>query len=174
MGMKKIIIVNGIIAGVIATSWTLGYMTISHHDMESNMGLIYGYASMIVGFSLIFVGVRNYRNKYNGGVISFGKAFLMGLFITLIASTIYVVAWEIMYFTVMHDFGRTYADHLLANMQKTGASAADIAKQRVELDNWVKQYDNVFFNSALAYMEILPVGLLVSLIAAAILKRKKI
>jgi len=172
--MKKIVLINGLIAGVIATSWTLGYMTLSHHNLNSNMGMIYGYASMILGFSLIFVGVKSYRDKQNGGVISFGKAFRMGLYITLIASTMYVVAWEIMYFTVMHDFGRTYAANLLDKMQKSGASVADIAKRRVELDEWVRQYDNVFFNSALAYMEILPVGLLVSVIAALVLKRKKI
>jgi len=173
--MKKIVLINGLIAGAIATSWALGYMTLSHHDLNSNMGMIYGYASMILGFSLIFVGVKSYRDKQNGGVISFGKAFRMGLYITLIASTMYVVAWEIMFFnTELHEFGKTYSAHLLANMQKAGASAADIARRRAELQGWVEQYNNLFFNSAQTYMEILPVGLLVSLIAALVLKRKKI
>jgi hypothetical protein len=66
--------------------------------------MLIGYASMLIAFSLVFVGIRNYRDKFNEGVISFGKAFKIGIMIVLIASTMYVVAWLIDYFFFIPDF----------------------------------------------------------------------
>ena len=129
---------------------------------------------MILAFSLIYVGVRNFRNKNNNGVISFGKAFRIGLYITLIASTIYVGTWQVIYYGYARDFGKVYEESSLAKLKVSGVTEEVYAKKKAEMDSWVKMYDMPAYNVGMTYMEILPVGLLVSLITALILKKKRI
>ena len=91
--MKKNIIVYGIISGLIVSLLMAIILTVANNRGNFDSSMVMGYASMLIAFSLILVGIKNYRDKYNGGVISFGKAFKIGFFISLIASTIYVIAW---------------------------------------------------------------------------------
>ncbi len=107
--MKKIILVCGLIAGLIVTSVMLVSMTMCGQDIDYENGMIYGLGSMILAFSLIFVGIKNYRDKYNNGIVSFGKAFKIGLYISLIASTMYVITWAIDYHFFIPDFMDKYA-----------------------------------------------------------------
>jgi hypothetical protein len=135
--------------------------------------MLYGYTLMLLAFSLIFVGTKITRDKYNGGVISFGKAFRVGLYITLIASTVYVAVWLIDYYVFIPDFADKYGARLLATMKASGASQAEIAKQTAANASFSQMYKNPVFIVLLTYIEILPVGLLVSLISAWVLKRRK-
>src|SRR6476661_3699271 len=99
--MKKIVINYGLIAGIIVSVlmlFSVNFMSHREGGIDYNTSLLIGYASMLIAFSLVFVGIRNYRDKYNGGVISFSKAFKIGIMIVLIASTIYVIAWLIDYY----------------------------------------------------------------------------
>ena len=172
--MKKTVIVLGLIAGLISTSLFIGLMLLGkagHDDFKH--GAIYGYSLMILAFSLIFVGTKITRDKHNGGTISFGRAFLVGLYITLIASTIYVIVWEIDYHFFIPDFAEKYSAHILENLKSSGASQAEIAKKTADMANFSEMYKNPFFNVLLTYSEIVPVGLIVSLISALVLKRKK-
>lgn len=173
--MKKIIIINGLIAGIIVSFLMLFSVTYASHckgnvDYESSMMI--GYATMLIGFSLVFVGIRNYRDKYNAGVISFGTAFKIGIMITLIASTIYVVCWLIDYFYFIPDFMDKYSAHMLDKLKASGASQVEIDKQAQQMASMGKLYKNPLFNAMMTYLEILPVGLVVTLISSLILKRK--
>src|SRR5690606_33371783 len=107
-----------------------------------------------------------------GGVISFGKAFKIGALIMLIASSFYVITWLIDYYVFMPDFAETYAAHTLESLKSSGASQAEIDAQSKEMASFVKMYKNPLFVILMTYMEILPVGLLITLISALILKRK--
>jgi hypothetical protein len=171
--MKKTIIVCGTIGGLIVTSWMLVAMAGFLKDPEFWGSMLLGYTTMLVAFSLIFVGVKNSRDKYNNGVISFGKAFKIGLLIALVASTMYVVVWMIDYYFFIPDFYEKYAAHLLVKLKASGASPAEIQKQIADTRSYGKMYKNPFFNALITYCEILPVGLIVSLMAALILKRKQ-
>jgi len=167
--MKKIILVNGLIGGIIvsavmATAVASGY--------SGAGGMIIGYASMLIAFSLIFVGIKNYRDKYNDGFISFGKAFKIGVLITLIASTLYVATWLIEYFFFIPDFGDKYASEMVDQLKASGASQADLDKKTKEMADFASMYKNPFFNALITYTEILPVGLIVTIISALILKKK--
>lgn len=170
--MKKKIITNGLIAGAIVASWTIAAM-VGILDKHFEGGMLLGYSTMIVAFSLIFVSVKNYRDKQNDGVVSFGTAFKIGLLITLIASTIYVGAWLIDYYYFIPDFFDKYAAHEISRMKAAGASAAELQQQAVSMKNYAQMYKNPFFNAMFTYMEILPVGLLMSLLCALVLKRKQ-
>jgi len=141
-------------------------------DANFEHSMLIGYASMVLAFSFIFVGIKNYRDKYNNGLITFGKAFKTGLYISLIASTMYVITWLVDYYVFIPDFMDKYVAHMLKEAKDSGASAAELAKQAKELAYNQQLYKNPIMVVLFTYMEILPVGILVSLIAALILKRK--
>lgn len=170
--MKKIVIVNGLIAGLIVGTIMFITIGIYHKTGDFENGMLVGYASMLLAFSMIFVAVKNYRDKYNGGIISFGKAFKIGILITLIASSIYVGVWLFEYFVFYPDFGEKYAAQLLEKLKASGASDTEIARQAKEMAGFNEMYKNPFFNAMITYTEILPVGLLVTIVCSFILKRK--
>ena len=173
--MKKNILVYGLISGVIASVLMLSSVNYYSHcegNVDYGTSMLIGYASMIVAFSLVFVGIRNYRDKFNGGVISFGKAFKIGIMIVLIASTVYVIAWLIDYYFFIPDFMDKYATHMMDELKASGASQAEIDKQSKEMADMVQMVKIPYFNAMMAYAEILPVGLIVTLICSLILKRK--
>jgi len=170
--MKKVVIVYGSIAGLIVSTLMVIAMGIYHKSGNIENGMLVGYASMIIAFSLIFVGIKSYRDKHNAGAISFGKAFKVGLLITLVASTFYVVAWMIDYYYFIPDFMEKYSAATIDKLKAAGASAEKIAKETKEMAWFSENYKNPFFIMLFTYIEILPVGLLVTLIAALVLKRK--
>ena len=172
--MKKNVLVFGLISGlVVSTIMAISMITmykskIADHGAGS---MIIGYLSMLVAFSLIYVAVKNQRDKQNGGVISFGKAFKMGLLIALIGSTMYVIMWAIVYNFYMPDFMERYCAQVIENERAT-STPAEIQKLTEQMNTQKEMYKNPLFFVLFTYIEILPVGLLVSLITALILKRK--
>jgi len=171
--MKKIIWTYGLAAGFIST---IGYMVMlldggTNFDEGMENGMIYGFASMIAAFSLIFVATIKYRKK-NGGVLSFGKAFLIGLYISLIASTVYVGVWLFNYYNFYPDFADKYAAYQIEQMEKEGEPRAEIEAEREKMAEFAEHYKNPLFAGIVTYTEILPLSLVISLISAAILQRK--
>jgi hypothetical protein len=175
--MKKNIIIYGLIAGGVVSALmlvTVNYISHCEGSVDYDTSMLIGYASMLIAFSLVFVGIRNYRDKYNGGVISFGKAFKIGILIVLIASTLYVIAWLVDYFFFIPDFMEKYSAQTLDELKASGASQLEIDKEAKELASFARMYKNPFFNAMLTYVEILPVGLIVTLISSLLLKRKTV
>jgi len=169
--MKKLVFVYGIIAGLIVTgmmAFSTGYYC-AKGDFEG--GMIYGYSAMIIAFSMIFVGIKSFRDKHNGGTISFKKAFKIGLFISLIASTIYVIGWLINYYCFIPDFMDKYAAAMIAKAKASDISASELAKKTADMAQMKEWYKNPLFVILMTYVEILPVALIVTLISALILKR---
>lgn len=155
--MKKNIVIYGLIAGAIVSILmlsTVNYLSHCEGNVNYDTSMLIGYASMLIAFSLVFVGIRNYRDKFNEGIISFGKAFKIGTMIVLIASTIYVIAWLIDYFFFIPDFMDKYATHMLDELKASGASQLEIDKQAEEIARFGKMYKNPLFNAMMTYMEI--------------------
>ena len=172
--MKKNVLVFGLVSGlIVSTLMAISMITMYNNPSIGHGGgsMVVGYLSMLVAFSLIFVAVKNYRDKQNGGVISFGKAFKIGLLIALIGSTMYVIMWAILYNFYMPDFMERYCAQMIENSKAT-ATPAEIQHLTEQLNTQQEMYKNPLFFILFTYFEILPVGLLVSLIAALILKRK--
>ncbi|MDN3586306.1 DUF4199 domain-containing protein [Pedobacter aquatilis] len=167
--MKKIVLVFGLISGVIVSSLMLVNMI--NHDKNFESSMIIGYASMLLAFSFIFVGVKSFRDKHNEGIITFGKAFRIGLFITLIASTMYVVVWMFYYYLFIPDFMDKYTAQMLLEAKKNGATAAELAVKSSEMAGYKEMYKNPLYVVLLTYSEILPIGLIISLISALFLKK---
>jgi len=167
--MRKIIWTLGIIAGIISISMPFFFFYGDGVDMEH--GELAGYVTMIVALSVIFVGIKTYRDKHLSGFISFGKAFRIGLYISLVASTVYVASWMVMSQTIAKDFMSEYVEQSVLELQKSGKPQTQIDTEIKDLEEFRELYKNPIVKAGVTYMEILPVGLLISLIAAALLKR---
>jgi amino acid transporter len=171
--MKKIIWTYGLIAGVIVTAFMAYgiYRSTQNPDFEGSMLL--GYTGMLVAFTFVFIGVKNYRDKENNGSITFGKALKIGALISLIASTIYVGVWLIEYYCFYPDFMDKYTEATIKKMDTTVMTAAEIKSKTEEINMYKEMYKNPLWVIALTYVEILiPIGLLAPIISALILKRK--
>jgi Protein of unknown function (DUF4199) len=171
--MKKIILTFGLISGVISSLMMI--LTVSTESkIGSNKALYLGYTGIVLSFLLVYFGVRSYRDNVGGGQITFSKAFVIGLSITLISCVFYVVVWEIMYFKFMPDFMDNYSAHVLAKLQASGASAAVVAQKTEEMKQYAAMYNNPFFNAAMTFIEPFPVGLVITLISAALLRKRAV
>lgn len=170
--MKKNVLVFGLISGFIVSIFMVFGMNNLMASSDFDNSMILGYTSMIIAFAFVFVGIKNYRDKYNMGAITFGQAFRTGFWITLISSTIYVITWAIDYNYFIPDFMDKYAAHMIEQSKAAGATAAEIEKQTAEMAGYKEMYKNPLLFALFTYMEILPVGLIITLISAMILKRK--
>jgi hypothetical protein len=165
--MKRIILIYGLIIGTVFCA-NIGFMVYwMYYNSEIKCNDVLGYAVMVLVFSLIFFGIRNYRNRYMGGYITFGKAFKTGSLIALLASTMYVVCWLFCYYLFIPDFIDVYADYVLKN-----CTADNLAGKTQEMANLKEMYKNPFFVILITYAEVLPIGIIVALISALILKKK--
>lgn len=168
--MKRIVLTYGLIAGVIVSAMMWFTLGDGDHDWEN--GEMIGYTTMVIALSSIFFGVKAYRDKHLGGSISFGKAFLTGLYITLIASTLYVATWMVISANMEQDFMESYIAHTEAKLKESGTPEAEIAAEVEQMRAMGELYKNPVVKVGFTYMEILPVGLLISLVCAAMLKRR--
>ncbi|RFZ84995.1 DUF4199 domain-containing protein [Mucilaginibacter terrenus] len=171
--MKRNVIVFGLISGLLISAFTVCTMAMCYNSGTLESSMVIGFSAMILALSLIFVAVKNYRDKYNGGVVSFGKAFQIGLLISLIASTMYTLSWAIEYHVFIPDWFDKYTAHALRDLRNSGKSATEIAAKTRELNEMKVAYQNPLIFAAYTYLEIFPVGVIVSLIAALILKRRQ-
>lgn len=171
--MRKIVLRFGLLSGLMLLSMSAIMLPLCLNGtlpMDSQQTL--GYTTMVLAFLFVFFGVRSYRETVGGGAITFGKAFQVGILISLVTCAMYVIAWEITYFNFMPDFLDKFTAHALAQMKASGESPAEIQKKTEQMAFMAKYYKNPLFNSAITFIEIFPVGLIVTLVTAAILRRK--
>lgn len=172
--MKPLVIRYGLVAGVIVSAFMFASLWFVDSNTDMSGGELIGFAGMFIAFSSIFFGVRKYRDKHLDGEIHFGKAFLIGLYIALIASTLYVISWMILSETVFTEFGDQYFDQQIELVKQKQLSEIEMQEEIQDMKEFKEAYKNPIFKFFITYAEILPIGLLVALITALILKRKKV
>jgi hypothetical protein len=167
-----VVLTFGLISGVLSSAMMLGTVPFQH-QIGYNRALIIGYTTIVASFLLVYFGIRSYRNNVSGGRITFGRAFGVGILITLITCVFYVATWEVMYFFFMPDFMTKYTAHEVEKVKASGASEA-VIKAKVEgLEKAAQAYNNPLVNAAETFLEPFPVGLLITLISAGVLRRKE-
>ena len=170
--MKKNVIIYGLISGLILTAFLIYTITACYKNENFQGSLIVGYAAMLAALITIFIAIKKIRDQEYDGIISFGKAFTIGLYITLVASTIYVVVWLIGYYLFVPDFMDKYTAHELNGLKRDHATEAEIQRKTAEMAGYKEMYKNPAYIVLFTYLEVLPIGLLVSLVSAWILKKK--
>ncbi|MBX2942583.1 MAG: DUF4199 domain-containing protein [Cyclobacteriaceae bacterium] len=172
--MRKTVLIFGLIAGLIVTSLMLVSMLLMDNGtIGFENGELFGYATMIIALSMIYFGVRSFRDNHNHGVLSFGKGFQVGILIAAIAAVIYASGWEVYVSTSSGDFMEQYTTQYLAQMEKDGASITEREQMKVEMDSMANMYKNPVIRFGMTLMEIVPVGLIITLLSAFLLKRNE-
>jgi hypothetical protein len=169
--MKKTVLTFGLISGVMI-SVLMGGSLLLARKIGSGHSLVLGYTTMVASFLLVYFGIRSYRDNTLGGQISFGRAFVCGMLITLISCVCYVAMWEVLYFNFMPHFMDSYFAARIHKVQSSGLDPAAIAAQVAALKRSQQLYQNPFVNMAYTLMEPLPVGLIITLVSSAVLRRE--
>jgi hypothetical protein len=173
--MRKIIIVNGLISGVIVSAmFFISYPLMRKGILNMNSGMIIGYASMVIALSMIFFGIKTYRDQYSNGSITFGRGVKIGLLIALIASCMYAASWEVFSAFFAPDFAEYYEQGYIDNLKAKGADLAALNAAKEQMAQWRELYKNPPIRFAMVMAEILPVGIIITLICAAILRKRQI
>lgn len=171
--MKKTVLTFGLISGVIMSVLICAVVPF-HDQIGFDRGVYVGYTTMLMAFLLVFFGIRSYRENVGGGEISFGRAFAVGILISLITCVFYVVTWEIIYFNFLPDFAAKYTNYIVEKQRASGASPEQIAQQMQQVKQTVALLDNKVLGPIIIFIaEPLPVGLAMSLISAAILRKRR-
>jgi len=169
--MKKTILTYGLISGALAAVMMAATVPLTDKIGFDN-GEYLGYTTIVLSFLLVFFGIRSYRDNDGNGQITFAKAFTIGISITLIMCVCYVVTWEVIYFNFMHDFINKYSAHLIEKAKASGATPAAVQAQVQEVNKYRQLYDNPLYNIALTFIEPFPIGLVITLLSAAVLRKK--
>jgi hypothetical protein len=135
-------------------------------------GAVIGYTAIVLSFLLVFFGLRSYRDNVGNGQITFTRAFAVGISITLISCVCYVVTWEVLYFHFLPGFMDKYGAHMIEKLKAAGAAPVAIQAQLEQIKKYKEMYDNPFLNAAMTFIEPFPIGLVITLISAAVLRRK--
>ncbi len=168
--MKKTVLTFGFISGAVLSVMMLLTMPFMER-IGFDHGLLIGYTSMVLAFLLVFFGVRSYRDNVAGGRLTFARGFVVGLLITLIACACYVATWEFIYFKLAPDFVDKWSAYMVEKARASGASEAEVQRTVREMQAFKQWYAKPLLNVAATFLEPLPVGLAMTLVAAAALRR---
>jgi len=169
--MKKTILIFGLISGVFCSVMMVITLPLAHR-MGFDKAEILGYTSMVLMFLLVYFGIRSYRDNVCHGQITFVKAFAVGISIALIGCVFYTATWEVIFFRFSHDFIDKYAAYTVEKLKASNASPAEVEAQVQKMAQFKKLYNNPVYNTAMTFLEPLPVGLAMTLLSAALLRRK--
>jgi hypothetical protein len=173
--MRKIVLVNGLISGaIVITVFMIHYPFMRNGTLSMDYSMIIGYTSMVISFSMIFFAIKTYRDQFGAGTITFGTGAKIGLMITGIASVIYALGWEVFSTFFASDFQEFYAQCYIDKVKASGADAAAIEAARAEMAQFAALYSNPLIRFGMTLSEILPVGIIVTLISAGILRKREI
>jgi hypothetical protein len=173
--MRKIIITNGLIAGAIVSLMQLISIPLMRKGiLNFDNGMWVGYASMLLALSTIFFGIKTFRDQYQEGIISFGKAFQIGILIALVAAVLYAISWEVYYDTIGGDFMEQYSRHYVDKLKSQGASDTALQAAQADMSRMSELYKNPVVRFGFTMLEISPVGIVITLVSAAILRKREI
>jgi hypothetical protein len=169
--MKKTVLTFGLISGVMSSLMMVSTLPFIH-SLGFDRGAIVGYTAIVLSFLLVFFGIRSYRENVGDGRITFGRGVAVGILITVISCVFYVATWEVIYFKFMPDFGDKYTDYMVTKAKAAGASQETIDAKVKEGRALKTMLDKPLINAAMTFTEPFPIGLLVTLISAAALRKR--
>jgi hypothetical protein len=171
--MKRIVLKYGLMSGAcVGLMMALMIARIGGGEPTDFAGSeLVGYATMVLAFILVFFGIRAYRDQVEGGTIGFGRAFKVGILMTLISCSVYVVSWQIIYYGFYPDFFEHYTAFTIEQMRAAGESEAAIVAHQQEMASFAELYKNPLVNIGVTFLEIFPVGLVMTVVSAAILRK---
>lgn len=171
--MKRIVLTFGLISGaIVAVMMAATFPFLDQIGFDK--GQIIGYTTLVLAFLLVFFGIRSYRENVGNGYITFGRAFKVGILITVISCLCYAIAWEILYFHFLPDFGDKYTQYLIEKRRAAGVSEEALAVEVARMERFKEIFKNPIYNFLITFfIEPFPVGLIITTISALILRKRR-
>ena len=171
--MKKDVLKYGLLSGLAMAIMGAATVPLEHRlHTSTSLAMAVGYTVMVLAFLIVFVGVKHYRDTECGGSISFGRAFAAGALMMLITCACYVVMWEVLNATVEKNFAHDYAASMVKHAQDSGLQGAALEAKIAAAQKFEVMYSNPLYRMSMTLLEPLPVGLVMALVTAGILRRK--
>ena len=171
--MLRTILKYGVISGLVVGGFEVATVVLFSGMPPLKYGMWVGYTTMLIALSAVFVGIKQHRDVDRGGVIAFWPALGVGLGISFVAGIFYVAAWELVQSMTHMDFAGSYARAMIESERAKGASAAALAKLTADMAAFKVQYADPMFRLPMTFIEIFPVGVLVSLVSAGLLRNSR-
>ena len=170
--MKNTILRYGIYSAITIcllalAGWFLG------KNLDYSIQEVIGYTSMVVSLLFVYFGIKHFRDKENGGVVSFGKALLIGVLISLIASLAFGILDVIYIKYINPDFMSEYYAHMVDQMRNS-LPKEEFEIKFEELETQKELFSNTFMSFFLMSLTVFMIGFIISLISALILQRKPV
>jgi hypothetical protein len=172
--MVRLIAVYGTIAGLVVAIPMVWFMVTMKPGAAMEGGALYGYLTMILALTAVFLGIKHYRDRVLGGAIKFGQALLVGLGISAVASVIYVIGWELSLELSGFDFAESYTKAMLDAARAKGTSEAELQEMLAATESFTTRYKNPLFRLPITFIEMFPVGVLISLVSAGLLRNSRL
>jgi len=169
----RVVMTSGLIAGSIMGGMFLVTYPFREQIGFGPLGMAIGYTSMVLAFLMIHVGTRQYRDHVSGGTVTFGQALKVAALIALVATLVYIVIWEVVYYTLLPDFMVEYGRFTVEQARAAGKSAAELAAMQQQMTEFAEAYRNPFVVAAYTFLEPLPVALPFSLVSAWLVSRRR-
>ena len=170
--MTKTVLTFGLISGLLLAGMFLLTIPLVD-DIGFERGAIIGYASMLAASLLIYFGIRSYRDNVGDGAVGFGRAIAVGILIVVVSSVLYVATWEIIQPRYMPDFYKKYEASMIETARAKAVTPADFEQRQAKIKSDMAMYQKPIVNVLFTFIEPLPVGLIVTLISAWVLSRRR-
>jgi hypothetical protein len=170
---SRIVLIYGIVAGLVVAVPMVALMLTLTADTAPDNGALYGYLTMLVALTAVFLGVKHYRDKVLGGAIRFLPALLIGLSISAVASLVYAIGWEISLALTGFDFPSAYLREMVEAARARGASAAEVERITREAEAFARLYANPLYRVPITFVEMFPIGAVIALVAAGLLRNSR-
>lgn len=171
--MRKTVLTFGVISGLISAVTMLATVPFLH-KLSGDKGLILGYTTIVLAGLLVFFGIRSYRDNVSDGQLTFARALAVGILISVLSNCFYVATWEVVSYKFMPDFAEKYASQMVEHAKATGASQQKIDETARQAADFVRNYHNPLYKISMTFLEPFPVFLVITLISAAVLRKKTV
>lgn len=171
--MKNTVLRFGLMAaGILVLMMLISLLSMRNQSMDFGAAEIFGYLTMLAALSMVFFGIRSWKNQ-QAEPLTFKQGFLVGLYITLIASVLYVISWMVLSNWLAPDFADQYYDKFIEELKASDKPAAEIDALVEKYEANKEMYKNPLVQIGMTFLEIFPIGLIVTLISALILRQGK-
>ncbi len=85
----------------------------------------------------------------------------------------YSATWQFIYHRITPDFLEKYAEYAMEKERAAGATEHVLAEKQRQMARYAEMYRNTFLNVAITFAEPLPVGLVMTLISATLLRTRR-
>jgi heme/copper-type cytochrome/quinol oxidase subunit 2 len=169
--MKQVIFRYGLYATlVIMVLGALDFFVVSKYA-DDTLQEVAGYLTMLLSMIFVFMGIRHYRDRVNGGSLSFVQGLKIGVLIVLIPAVFFGL-FDVLFTEVLQPgWKETYYTHYIDQV-KANTPPAKLAAALKKATDEKEMFANPVFQFLLMSATVFIIGLMVTIISALTLRRK--